>query len=109
MTMPRFRLRSLLVLIALTAVLLAGVAKLLKRPGRPYSTVLARFDPVTLLAARPGYAVQGVAGGATFNTSWGYAFKEWRGVVTAPNDPSVRQTIQESIERYLEKASEGRF
>ena len=109
MKVPQCRLRSLLVLITLTALLLARVAKLLWRSGRPYSTVLAQFDPVTILASRPGYTVQGIAGGATFSISWGYAFKEWRGVVTASNDPSIRQTIQQSLESYVEKVSQGRF
>src|SRR5215218_7394799 len=98
MTAPRFRLRSLLILIALSALLMAGVAMALRRSGRPYSTVFARFDPEAVLAQPPGYSVQGITGSNTFNTRLGYAYREWRGVVTAPNDPSVRQTIQKLIE-----------
>jgi hypothetical protein len=108
MKAPQVRLRSVLILIALVALLMAGVATALKRPGRPYSTVFAGFDPVVLLASRPGYTVKGVVGWNVFSANRGYAFREWRGVVTAPNDPSIRHVIQKSIEGYIEQESHGR-
>jgi hypothetical protein len=105
---PRVRIRSLLIVIALAALIMAGVVTALRRPGRPYSNVFAGFDPVALLGSQPGYRVQGVSGWNVFNTSRGYAFKEWRGIITTPNDPSVRQTIQDSIERYIAEECQGR-
>jgi hypothetical protein len=50
-----------------------------------------------------------VRGGWTFNARRGYAYKEWRGFVTAPDARSIPQVIQKAIEGYLEKKSRGRF
>ena len=104
----RFRIRTLLIAIALAALIMAGVATVLRRPGRPYSTVFATLDPVALLGSKSGYQVRVGASWNVFNTSQGYAYKEWRGVVRAPGDPSLRQTIQSAIEAYIEKLSKGR-
>ncbi len=109
MKAPRFRIRSLLIVTAIAAFILAGVATALRRPGRPYSKIFAGFDPIALLGSKPGCQVQGVAGWNVFNASRGYAFKEWRGIVTIPNDPSVRQTIQQAIEDYVARECQGRF
>ena len=109
MKLPRLRLRSLLILIALVAMVMAGVATALRIPRRPYSSVYAGFDPVALLSSASGYySVRGVSGWNVFNAVDGYAYKEWRGVVTGPIDPSVPGTIQKSIEDYLSKASQGK-
>src|SRR5947209_4748544 len=91
MKASRIRIRSLLIVIALAALIMAGIANVLKRPGRPYSTVFSGLDPVALLASQPGYNVKNGTAWNVFNTSRGYAFKEWRGVITAPIDPPVRQ------------------
>src|SRR3954469_12729465 len=90
---------------------MAGVTMALRRPKRPYSTVFARFEPADLLSQRPGYSVAdaGVRGGGTFNMRIGYAYKEWRGFIRAPDDPAIRQTIQKAIEGYLQKETRGRF
>jgi hypothetical protein len=96
-----------LIVIVLAALLMAGIANALRRPVRPYSSVFGGFDPVVAVAARSGYTVQGVAGWNVFDVKGGYAFKEWRGVVAAPNDPPVCRVIQKAIEGYVEKVSQG--
>ena len=105
---PRVRLRSLLIVIALAAFVMAGVVMLLRKPGSPYSTVFSGLDPVALLGSQPGYKVKGGTSWNVYNTSRGYAFKEWRGIVTAPDDPSVPRTIQKAFEDYIAKVSRGR-
>jgi hypothetical protein len=55
MKAPRVRLRTLLLVIALSAVILAGVAGWLKRPIRPHSSVFTGLDPLALLGSKPDY------------------------------------------------------
>ena len=54
----RFRIRTLLIAIALAALIMAGVAMVMRRPVRPYSAVFAGLDPVVLLDSKPGYQVK---------------------------------------------------
>jgi hypothetical protein len=91
MKAPRVRLRTLLLVIALSAVILAGVAGWLKRPVRPHSSVFTGLDPVALLGSKPGYQVKSVTTWNVFNASHGHAYREWHGIVTAPDVPSARQ------------------
>ncbi len=108
MKLPQFRLRSLLLLIAVSAVLLTVAVWWLRPSHRPYSTVLDKFDPKSVLQA-PGWTVQGIERGATFNIPGGYASKSWRGVITVPNDPTVRAAVQSAVEKYVAKLTEGRY
>jgi hypothetical protein len=105
----RFRLRTILIVIALAALIMAGVATLLRRPARPYSSLFAGFDPVVLLASRPGYTVNGIGWWNGFNQVHGYAYKEWRGLVTVSNDPNAPKTIEKAIEDYVVKVSKGKW
>jgi hypothetical protein len=108
MKAPRFRLRSILIAIALAALVMAFVASKLRGPGRPYSTVFLGLDPVTLFGSQPGYEVKVGTSWNVFNAPRGYAYKEWHGFVTAPRDVSVRQTIKKAIEAYILNMSKGR-
>ena len=106
---PRVRLRTLLILVGLAALVMAGVAMALRRPGRPYSIVFDKFDPVALLAAQPGFSVRGVTGSGIFNKARGGAFREWRGIITTPDDPLTLRTIQDRLDEYVKKVSQGRY
>jgi hypothetical protein len=65
----KMRLRSILIIVALAAVVMAGVVTALRRPGRPYSTVFQRFDPAAIFSIHPGVSVDAVTGTGSFNFS----------------------------------------
>jgi hypothetical protein len=98
------------VLIALVALVMAGVVSALRPPVRPYSSVFDRFDPRVVLALQPGYAVRGLdQPWNAFNKRGGVAYKEWRGVVDAPGDdlPAIRGAIEAAITAYVTKVARG--
>jgi hypothetical protein len=109
MKAPRVRLRTLLLVIALSAVILAGVAGWLMRPVRPHSSVFTGLDPVALLGSKPGYQVKSVTTWNVFNASHGHAYREWHGIVTAPDVPSAREMNQEAFEGYVGKLTHGAY
>ena len=103
----RFRIRTLLIVIGLAAVVMAGIAFALRRPGRPYSAVFSRFDPVAILSSQPGISVEGVAGSGTFHKRAGGAFREWRGFVKAADGRPIPPVIQRAIQGYLQAECQG--
>lgn len=107
MKAPQIRIRSLLIIVALSALVFAALAFVLRRPGRPYSTVYTGFDPVSLFSTQPGFSVHGVTGNGTFNMRFGGSFREWRGFIKNADDGSVAPMIQEAIEKYLTKSCSG--
>ncbi len=86
---------------------MAGITFALRRPGRPYSVVFDRFDPVAIFSSQPGISVQGVTGSGTFNKRAGGAFREWRGFIKATDGRPVPPVIQRAIENYLQKECQG--
>ncbi len=104
---PKLRIRSLLMIIALTALVMAGITFALRRPGRPYSTVFERFDPAAIFSSQPGVSVQGVTGNGRFNMRLGGSFKEWRGFIRIADGRPIPPMIQQAIEKYLQKECQG--
>ena len=105
----QLRLRSLLIVVAVAALVLAGLARWLRTPARPYSTVFAQFEPAALVWPHAGYTVRaaGPRGGGTFNTVSGYAYREWHGVIEATDDPALPQTFVAGIAAFMKAASQN--
>ena len=104
---PQVRIRTLLIVIAVSALILAGLALALRRNGRPYSTVFANFDPVALFSTPPEFSVQGITGNGSFNLRLGGSFKEWGGFIKTTEGGLVPPMIQAAIEKYLTMECSG--
>jgi hypothetical protein len=86
---------------------MAGITFALRRPGRPYSVVFDRFDPVAIFSLQRGISVQGVKGSGTFHKRAGGAFREWRGFIKATDGRPISPLVQRAIQGYLEKECQG--
>jgi hypothetical protein len=107
MSLYKMRLRSILIIVALAALVMAGVVTALRRPGRPYSTVFQRFDPAAIFSIHPGVSVDAVTGTGSFNKRLGGSFREWRGFIKTADSAQIPSMIQQSIEKYLQKECQG--
>ena len=107
----QFRIRSLLIAVALAGLILAVLASYWRTPSRPYSTVFARFEPADLIWPRAGYTVHdtGLRGGGSSNPTRGDAEREWRGFIEALADPALSKTIMQVIDAYIKRESKGRY